>query len=184
MDKWPENKLIRALGDRGATREQATDYLMKTYIRFVPTIEKKVNISRTDALDAYVDAIVELTEQVAMGKFKGESKLSSYLYKIFYYKSVDLFRKNTTNKLDYRESMPESSDTNLLADKEMEINEAVSQVHMYLDKLGEPCKQILIDWGFWGYNMTEIAARVGLEGSVQAKDRKYKCLQKLRQLMK
>ena len=156
---------------------------MNAYIHYVPTVMKKVNIPKEEALDAFIDAILDLTEQVATGKFKGEGKLSSYLYKIFFYKSIDLFRKNTTDKLDYLEVLPEPSDPGPSADSKLEIREAETQLHRYLDRLGEPCKQILIDWGFWGYNMTEIAARAGMENSVQAKDRKYRCLKELRKMM-
>jgi DNA-directed RNA polymerase specialized sigma24 family protein len=88
-----------------------------------------------------------------------------------------------TNKIDYRNELPVSSDSTPLATNKMETDEEIKQLYKYLDQLGDPCKQILLDWGFWGYNMTEIADRAGLESSVQAKDRKYKCLKQLRKLI-
>jgi RNA polymerase sigma factor (sigma-70 family) len=181
---WSEDKLIVALSKGGALREQAVNYLMNAYIHYIPSVSKKVGLAQDLALDTFTDAIIDLIEQVAKGKFKGESKLSSYFYKIFYFKSIDLFRKNKTNRIAYQEELPELPDSAPIAAKEMEIKEAVNQLYKYLDQLGEPCKQILIDWGFWGYNMTEIAERVGLLGSAEAKDRKYNCLQKLRKLIK
>ena len=109
--------------------------------------------------------------------------MSSYFYKIFFNKSVDLFRKNTTNKIDYQEVLPDALDKGQLVAKKLETNEDLKKLYKYLDKLGAPCKQTLMDWGFWGYNMTEIAERSGLASSVQAKDRKYQCLKKLRKMM-
>ncbi|MFT6360107.1 MAG: RNA polymerase sigma factor (sigma-70 family) [Paraglaciecola sp.] len=186
MDKfkrWSDNQLIEALTKGGISREQAVTYLLNTFIHFVPTMVKKVGISKEQALDAFTDTLIDLIEQVVDGKFKGESKLSSYLYKIFYFKSIDLFRKNKTNRIDYGLQLLENPDSMPTADEEMDLKEQMKQLHKYLNKLGEPCKQILIDWGFWGYSMSEIAERIGLLGSVQAKDTKYRCLKKLRQMM-
>ena len=183
INGWSDQKIIDNLTTGGKSRENAVDYVMKQFISYVPTVAKKTGLTREEALDMFTDAIIMLSDQVAKGEFKGESKLSSYFYKIFYFKSVDLFRKNTTNKIDYRAELPDLTDQEPLVAKSMETNEAIKELYKFMDQIGEPCKQILLDWGFWGYNMTEIAERVGLEGSKQAKDRKYKCLQKLRNLM-
>ncbi|MGK0364760.1 MAG: RNA polymerase sigma factor (sigma-70 family) [Saprospiraceae bacterium] len=182
-DKWTDEKLIGALSGRGLQKEQAIDYMMKQYIQYVPTIARKLELDKTLLLDAFTDAIVAVSDQVALGKFKGDSQLSSYFYKIFYFKSVDLLKKQKTNVVEYRENLPEISNQETLTSEKMETNEKIKDLYKYLDRLGEPCKQILIDWGFWGYNMTEIAERTGLKGSLQAKDRKYQCLKKLRKMM-
>lgn len=101
--------------------------------------------------------------------------LNSY---IFYFKCIDLFRKNSTNKIDYQKELPEQVDTELSTTRTMEIKEEMINLEKYLKLIGAPCRQILIDWGYWGYNMGEIAKRIGLKNSKQAKDRKYKCLLK------
>ncbi len=180
---WSDDKIIEAFSAGGASKEKAVNHVMSDFIHYLPKVAKKTGLSRDEALDVFTDAIMALIDQTTSTQFKGESKLSTYFYKIFYFKCVDLFRKNTTNKIDYREELPETSDTSPLAEKEIEINEEINQLYKYLNQIGEPCKQILLDWGFWGYNMKEIAERAGLEGSTQAKDRKYKCLQKLRKLI-
>ncbi|MEM6771214.1 MAG: hypothetical protein AAF597_11575, partial [Bacteroidota bacterium] len=71
----------------------------------------------------------------------------------------------------------EPSSKNLLQD--FLLREDVAQLSLYLDQLGEPCRQILLDWGYWGYSMQEIAERVGLDSADQAKRKKYKCRQRL-----
>lgn len=164
-------------------REQATYFLINEYVHYVPVVAKKTGLAQDLALDVYTDALVDMMGQVANGTFKGESKLSTYLYQIFFFKCIDLSRKNTTNTIDYRAELPEVPAMEPSFARKMEATEAVGQLHKYMDVLGEPCKQILLDWGFWGYNMSEIAVRVGLEDSLQVKDRKYRCLKKLRKLM-
>ena len=180
---WSDQELMKFILAEGALKEKAANYLMDTNIHYLPKVAQKTGLNRDQALDAFTDAIIVVMENVAKGSFKGESKLSSYFYKIFFNKSVDLFRKNTTNKVDYKEVLPDPSDQEPLIANKMETQEAIKELYKYLDKIGTPCKQILIDWGFWGYSMTEIAERTGLVSSVQAKDRKYQCLKKLRKMM-
>lgn len=183
LTKWSDEELIKAFARRGALRESATTQIMTDFIHYVPTVAKKTGLDKNAALDAFTDAIMDLVDQVADGRFKGESKLSSYFYKIFYFKCIDLFRKNSTNKVDYQKELPEQTDKELSTARVMEIKEEMTDLERYLKLIGTPCRQILIDWGYWGYNMVEIAAIIGLKNSKQAKDRKYKCLQKLRKVM-
>lgn len=181
---WSDKKLIDALSQGGTQHESATLFLLKKYAYYIPTIAKKTGLSQEEALDQYTDAIVDMSEQVRKGQFKGDSKLSSYLYKICYFKCVDLSRKKATNKIEYRDQIPEVSDPLQNTTAFLETKENIKRVQQQLDKLPAPCKQILLDWGYWGYSMTEIAERAGLSNASQAKDRKYKCLKKLRTLLK
>ncbi|MFK7774513.1 MAG: RNA polymerase sigma factor [Saprospiraceae bacterium] len=183
LPTWSDDEIIKAFLAGGTSKEAAVNQVMNDFIHYLPTVAKKTGLKKEEALDIFTDAIMDMIDQIVAFKFKGESKLSTYFYKIFYFKCVDLFRKNTTNNIEYREELPEVSDTSLIAPNKIEIEEEIKQLHKYLNQLGEPCKQILLDWGFWGYNMSEIAERIGLESSTQAKDRKYKCLKKLRKLM-
>ncbi|MFT4664253.1 MAG: RNA polymerase sigma factor (sigma-70 family) [Polaribacter sp.] len=180
---WSDEELIKAISAGGASKEKAANYLMDTYIHYLPQIAQKTGLERDQALDVFTDAIIVVMDNAAKGAFKGESKLSSYFYKIFYFKSVNLFKKNLTNRIDYKEELPELKDSAMSAAEEIEVKEDLSHLLQYLNQLGDPCKQILLDWGFWGYNMTEIAERFGLDGSDQAMNKKYRCLMKLRKLM-
>ena len=180
---WSEQELIKAFSAKGQLKEKATQYVINNFIHYLPSVAKKTGLEKDLALDAYTDAIMDMIDKVADGTFKGDSKLTTYFYKIFHYKCIDLSRKKSTNKIDYRDNLPDLTDSEPRAVKAMEIAEDMNRLQKYLTQLGEPCNQILLDWGYWGYNMNEIANRVGLAGSTQAKDRKYKCLQKLRKLM-
>ena len=180
---WTDKKIIEALLQGGSLKEEAVNHVMNDFIHYLPSVAKKTGINRDEALDVFTDAIMAMIDQIVNSHFEGNSKLSSYFYKIFYFKSVDLFRKKTTNKIDYKDELPNSSDSAPLVINKMETDEKIKQLYKYLDQLGNPCKQILLDWGFWGYNMNEIAERAGLENSSQAKSRKYKCLQQLRKLI-
>ena len=168
----------------GKARENAVRYLIDRHIGFVYKISRKLRLDEDQAKDAYLDAVIAVMQQVETGAYRGENKLSSYLYQIFYYKSVDILRKQSTNWENYVEDVPDQIDERSDMLLHLEQQESVNQVAALLEKMGNPCKQILMDWGFWGYQIQEIAERMGVDDPVKISRRKYKCIEALRELLK
>lgn len=168
----------------GKARESAVRYLIDRHIGFVYKISRKLRLDEDQAKDAYLDAVIAVMQQVETGAYRGENKLSSYLYQIFYYKSVDILRKQSTNWENYVEDVPDQIDERSDMLLHLEQQESVNQVAALLEKMGNPCKQILMDWGFWGYQIQEIAERMGVDDPVKISRRKYKCIEALRELLK
>lgn len=180
----PSDKvLIEAIRQGGQPREWATGKLLNQHIYFVKKLSKQFHQPEEQVLDAYTDALMVLLEHIIQGRFRGESLLSTYLYQILFNKCRDLLKKTSTNTIelnDWTENWEKSSQSALV---EFFEKEEVATLHLYMDKIGSTCKQILLDWGYWGYSMEEIAQRASLGNADQAKKRKYKCLQKLKEIM-
>ena len=51
-----------------------------------------------------------------------------------------------------------------------------------MDKLGEPCKSLITDFYIHDLNMNEISDKFGYTNSDNAKNQKYKCLQRLKKI--
>lgn len=149
-------------------------------------INSTLNLPIESIKDMYADAISTVVWNIDTNKFQGDSKVSTYLYRIFYNKSVDLLRHITTNKNEaYFELEEDSSAASTRNDSRiLESSLDVEKVKQEIMQLGKPCNGIIIDWGFWGYSMAEIAERNGLENAEKVKKKKYSCLQKLRALLK
>ena len=146
-------------------------------------LSKKFNLPAEQVLDAYTDAIMILLEHIQNKRFRGESKSSTYLYQILFNKCRDLLKKSSTKKIEFSDFINTVEPSSQTFMKEFIEKEDVKNLHKYLDQIGQPCKNILLDWGYWGYKMEEIAGRNGFENGDQVKKRKYKCLQKLRKLV-
>lgn len=174
-----DEQIINAISEGGAAKEKAAGYLIQTHIGFVRKIQANHKITDEEAKDAFTDAVIGLLQSIDSQRFRGDSKISTYLYKIFYFKCLDLLRKKSTNKVDYLENLPDARDAAADTFKDLLLGDQVKRLHIHLDTIGEPCKSILLDWGFWGYKMPEIAERNGLEDAGKAKKKKYRCLQKL-----
>lgn len=158
-------------------------YLFHQFKGFLPKIKEKLNLPQQQMQDAYSDALVKLIRHLRDGRFRGESKLSSYFYTIFYNTSVDVSRKNASNKnkatLELMEHDARERDLLQLVDNKDEATHVIK----VMDSMGDLCKRILMDWGYYGYSMAEIAVRSDLANAESARSMKYKCLKKLRELL-
>lgn len=172
--------LIRA---GGLEFEEGSNYLFSSYLGFIPKVKSKLHLSESSMKDAYSDALIKLIRHIKQGTFRQESKMSSYFYRILYNTSVDVLRKETTNKNMATTELHEYSavERDLLGI--LEANSEAEQVLLMIDKMGETCKKILIDWGYYGYKMEEVAERADLANAKSATSMKYKCLQKLRAML-
>lgn len=150
------------------------------------TIKTKLNMSSELIKDAYADSISTIIWNIDTQVFKGDSKLSTYLYKILYNKSVDLLRHSSTYKneayVELTDDIPQEATSDI--SRQLEIKLDVEKVKEEILQLGNPCNAIILDWAYWGYSMAEIATRNGIESADKVKKKKYNCLQKLRSLLK
>ena len=174
---------MAAIKAGGREKERCIASLLSEYIQYAHAIKGKLGLSDDQATDAFTDAILVLANHIERGIFRGDSKISTYLYRIIYNKGVDLLRKHATKQASLKYEIPEVKDESRDLLKMMDIADDVAQLRGYLDELGEKCKAILLDWGYWGYSMEEIAQRSGLKDARSAKNRKYKCMERLMKLI-
>ncbi len=179
-NKWSDEKIVAALKSGGQEREGATQYLLKQHVNYAFKLHHQLRIEKEEARDALVDGVLAIIHQIEKGTYtSGKATLTTYLYRIIYNKCVDFSRKRSSNKLDYPEKIPETSDGAPDMIRVLAAKGDVRELTNLLKQIGDTCQQILLDWGAGGYNMTEIAQRAGLKNAGQAKRQKYNCLQKL-----
>ena len=180
-----DQSLITQIKLGGQAREQAVQHLIQQHIGYISTLIRKLGVGTEEAQDAYTDSVITLMDHIEQDTFQGKSKLSTYLYRIFFNKCVDLARKKTTNKglAKFTHEIPNQPDRARDILHLLGVQEQVESLDKLMDRIGAKCKQILMDWGFWGYTMGEIAERNGLKHANSAKKQKYKCLQKLLELV-
>lgn len=177
-----DQEILTHLREGGHRFEQMVSYLNLEYAGMIGDIQSKVGLSRDKSTDAYTDAILKLIRQVRDDKFKGESKLSTYFYKIFYFTAVDFSRKKTTHAVEI--------DIERLSDRETQLVNVLSseedlvQLKEKMSLLGKECQSILTDWAYCNYSMKEIAQNNHLKNEESARSMKYKCLKKLKTLMR
>lgn len=178
-----DQTLIQEIQAGGMHAERATATLFRQYAFFVKKRPAKYALNEEDALDAYSDAYLAVIDHIKSGRFRGESSIKTYLSRIFRNKCVDKARKNATMKVDWVEEFPDLPDASKDFMRKMISHEELKGVKQKLSQLSENCNKMLL-MSAEGYSPGEIAEALNLATARSASSQRYKCLEKLKKLMK
>ena len=154
--------------------------LYKKYYNIV--LKFIVNNSGTQeaAQDIYQETIIVLYENVQKPGFELNCQLQTYIFSIakrLWLKQLKkssktfLFKEDGENELvDVSEEISEH------LNKEVELDKLTQS----LTELGEPCATLIKDFYVHKLSMDEIAEKFGYTNADNAKNQKYKCLQRLK----
>jgi RNA polymerase sigma factor (sigma-70 family) len=154
--------------------------LYKKYYNFV--LKFIVNNSGTEeaAQDIYQETIIVLYENVQKPAFELNCQLQTYMYSIAKRLWLKQLKKNGKTFLfkddDENEVVDVTGDLDAHLQKETEIE----QMNKSLLELGEPCSTLITDFYVNKLSMEDIADKFGYTNADNAKNQKYKCLQRLK----
>lgn len=136
--------------------------------------------------DIFQDSIMALYENIIAGRFRGDSKLKTYLFGIGRNAARVFLRRHRRNSeqlvaADAFEA--EVFDEQLAAFFESESNEIVSerikQLAEQLKTLTDPCRSIVMHYYYHRRNTAEIAQLMGYLNADVVKAQKYRCMTRL-----
>ncbi len=139
------------------------------------------NGSLDDAKDVFQEAVIILYDKVKSDDFELKSLLKTYLYAIC--RNIWLKRLQYGSILSYdielySDQLAVEED---IEEKELK-DEAFKKMEGALQQLGEPCRTIIRDFYIRNLSMTAICDKFGYTNPDNAKNQKYKCLQRLKKL--
>ncbi|MEM7368984.1 MAG: sigma-70 family RNA polymerase sigma factor [Bacteroidota bacterium] len=182
-----DQEIIRGIQQGGVQRERMVRHLLDQYSGWIKNAQQKHILTQQEVIDIYTDTILSGVDQLIVGKFSAKSKLSTWLFQIFSNKCVDKVRQKSTYKhIQQRNWTNEFPD---LAEKDQEIlsqliqDEELAQISQLAHQLGEACRQLIFDTEYWGYELEEIAKKLGMKDARSASKQKYRCMKKLRHLI-
>lgn len=143
---------------------------------FVGWALKHHRLSESEALDIYQSSFTIMYTNIKNEKLTAiESTLSTYLIGI----GKNLIRKhfNTLHlPLDHQQ-------VDIIDDgqhRQQELYHQQAMIRSWLEKLGNPCKKILVLYYYRKYSMESIAREMGYKSESVAKKKKCLCLKSLR----
>ena len=158
--------------------------LALVYKETFPMVLKHVSAnsgSKEDAQDVFQDAFYLLIQKTSDPGFELTSQVSTFLVGIV--KNLWL-KKITQNSIDPKHYQEEMLINDTLIDDEEEVKlERVKHLTNALNSLGEPCKTLLVQYYYFKQTMKEIAYMLHYTNPENAKNQKYKCLQRLKRLV-
>ncbi len=161
--------------------------IRSVYKKFYPAIMRMVlnnNGTEHEAKDVFQESILVLYHHVQKQNFILSCALQTYLYSVakrLWLKQIH--KKSGTLKLDERfyegEDFAEAeNDATVYEVREQNLD----RMHESINQLGEPCKTLLTDFYIARLGMDQLAEKFGYTNADNAKNQKYKCLQRLKKI--
>ena len=155
--------------------EKALEVVYKKYYRMMTKLVISNSGTEDEARDVYQDALIVFWQKARSGNLVLTSKISTYIYSI----CQNLWRKELDRK---KRLSNEERDAHEIMDTDKPEREKI--IAKCIDQLGETCKKVLMYYYFDEMSMQEIAEKLGFANTDTAKTKKYKCKQKLDELVK
>jgi RNA polymerase sigma factor (sigma-70 family) len=180
MDKLSDIELVEGI------RSGSDKHLQMVYTKNYLAIKSMVitnSGSEDDAKDIYQEAMIVFYENCKKEGFKLTCKIQTYLYSI----SKNLWLKKL-NKVSSKNISLEKdvADTVNVESEIIAFEEESGRLKMLekaFEKLGESCTKLLKMFYFEGLKMDQISAKMGYTNADNAKNQKYKCFKRLKQIM-
>ena len=179
-DNTKDQQIINGIKAGGIERQRWEGILFKEYQYLVT--QSKHKLEKDTLKYTYADAVMVLIQHILTEQFRGESKIKTYLHRIFHNKCVDALRKNSTNKVrrHHTEWIGDwghlSSRANSVL-KNLINQEMVTNLAEGLGKLGERCKELLL-LSAKGFTSKELAAMFDYKSAQAVRVIKNRCRKK------
>jgi RNA polymerase sigma factor (sigma-70 family) len=178
-----EQELLRRLaeGDRAAAEQ-----LYRQNHKPVSNWIQNHGGSQADADDVFQESMVVLFEKAQFEEFRLSCKIGTYLFAVskhLWYKRIQKLQKQPILLPDNAGNDGGADwkyDDDIKSHKERE--EHYSQLNAALEQLGEPCRSLILAFYNQDKSMQEISEQFGYTNAENAKNQKYKCLNRLRKI--
>jgi len=154
--------------------------LYKKYYQFVLKLILNNNGSHEAAEDIYQETIIIVYENAQKPQFELSCQLQTYIYSIAKRLWLKQLRNNGKTFLFKEDEENEVVDVNEDVINHEEKENDIQKMNKSLLELGEPCATLIKDFYVTKLNMDEIAEKFGYTNADNAKNQKYKCLQRLK----
>ncbi len=163
--------------------DSALEELFYKNRRSVASLVIRNNGTEDDAEDVLQESLIVLWERVQKGTFEYQAKLSTFIYATA--KNI-WFRKLARQRREIHSDGEafEIPDGNSSPFEELEENERVFAVEQAMEKIGNPCRDILLLYYWEERSMEEIAVKLGFANADTVKSKKYQCKKALEKLVK
>ena len=176
------NEDARILDQMRKGDEEALVTLYKTNERQVTAFVLRNNGTRDDAEDMLQEALVTLWERVKTGHYEHSAKLSTFVFAMVRNMWLRKLARARHEVVSGRDDETASSDDKSALDTLIE-NEQKNTIATALEKLGDPCRTILLLYYWEELPMDQIARQMGFANSDTVKSKKYQCKKSLEKLL-
>lgn len=175
---FQEKELLKGLAK---SDKKAAETIYKDNYNMVQALIINNNGSADDARDIFQETMIVLYEKAKSGTFELNCQLKTFIYSVsrrLWLKRLQQLQKYGGQVEHMQETVPVEEDLDLHEQR----NSQFLAMENSMMNLGEPCKSLLEAYYLQKRNMTEIAGSFGYTNADNAKNQKYKCLNRLKKL--
>lgn len=182
MDKLTDQQIMEKLrSPLVKDQESAFSYLYQVLFAKTVMYIRKNNGTAEEARDIFQDALFVFYKVVREGRVEENTNPEAYIYTVFrnlWLKKLQKAKRETALDESIHDSpiAPEQLDQLLQTEQHVLLREA-------LQSLGKDCQTILIAFYYNQMRMEEIVKTLNYTNVQVAKNKKYKCMKKLKQLV-
>lgn len=156
--------------------------IYKQNFRLIQNLVVNNSGTQDDARDIFQEAIVTLYEKAKKKDFILTCQIKTYLYSVAKNLWLKKLQKNSFyvngEDNDVGELVAVEDDLKIHEEKEAEYTMMIDA----LNRLGEPCKTLLVEFYLNNKDMVALSEMFGYTNANNAKNQKYKCLVRLKKL--
>lgn len=179
-----DQQLIEGLLVGGIREHQSLKFLYSTHRKKILGYVQKNQGNETEAEDIFQEGILILYKQIRQGKFRGESKISTYLYGICRYLWLNKLKERKSMLVARSDSFGLEEDRDSLDPyRSVFQKEEREEIYGLFAQLKHQCKEVLTLAFFDEYSMEVIAQKLGYDNAQIARNKKYKCLKRLKKYL-
>jgi RNA polymerase sigma factor (sigma-70 family) len=181
--KFTDSEIITALGNSKEINK-GIEQIYQLYAEYVGSFIKNYGGNEQDAEDVFQETVIALIGIIQNEKYRMESSLKTFMVSIA--KNIWFNQLKKNNRSGEREKIfennrdkQETDISHLISDQEMK-----KELRELVYKLDEACRKILILFYYENLSMKEIVNHLPYENDQVVRNKKYKCLQNLTQLIR
>jgi len=139
--------------------------------------------SRQDAEDVFQEVVLSFIDLVQKDKFRGESTVKTFLFSLNRHTWLNELKRRgravaREEKYERGQDKMEMDASHYIADRE-----GKAEVTRLVGELGETCRKILLLFYYENLSMREILETLHYENEQVVRNKKYKCLKQLEQMI-
>lgn len=179
---FPDQELVAGLKS-GQRLEEMIRSLYRDYFESLAWYVTNNSGTRQDAEDVFQEVVVTFIDLVQKDKFRGESTVKTFLYSLN--RHIWLNELKRRGRALAREEKYEKGQERVEPDTAWLITEREnkSAVISLVEQLGETCRQILVMFYYEDLPMKKILETMPYENEQVLRNKKYKCLKQLEQML-
>lgn len=175
---FSDAELITAIRT-GKDIDNAVGFIYRNYYRMLENFVLTNSGNEMDAEDTIQEVLVVFIDIVQTERYRNETSVRSFLYTLARNLWISELRKRTSDsrRNEFFETSREKEEediSNFLIYKEAQV-----LIVELLERMGEKCKRILTLFYYENLSMKEILKQTNYENEQVLRNRKYKCLKEL-----